>query len=164
MISIEALIEQKNAWLSSQVDVEFPTTQSLQGRELYLTRQQQSSYARLEEIDSVPDNIEIHQVDFHRLTILYAQLQAKQWQEPESQSAVLEFLAQTILSDDHALYLAFHEQELLFAVMLTCREHLALISDIAVVQPRLTEINHQQIAKLIGDKLGLADKEIWYLC
>lgn len=163
MSTIEALIERKNTWLSSQVDVEFPTAQSVKGRELYREKESRVRYSELGTVNKpLATDVELHKVDFHRLTILFAQLQAGQWPQVAEQAAILEFFAQTILSDEHSLYLAFYQQQLIFAAILTQADDLALISDIAVAMDTDIAASNQQIASYLAQELPSSISTICY--
>jgi hypothetical protein len=163
VITVEALIKQKNSWLNSQVDVEFPTAQSVKGRELYQEKESRARYAELGTTDKpLTNDVELHRVDFHRLTILFAQLQSLQWQGEAEQAAILEFFAQLILNDEHALYLAFSNQQMLFAAMVTQVDNLALISDIAVAQETGLIESNQQVASCLAQELPSSISQVWY--
>jgi len=133
MSAISALIEKKNHWLLSHVDVAFPTEESIKGKELYLEQQQKATYT---EYGVEPDKShsayidDIYLVDFHRLTVMFAQLQAQLWPEPEEQAWVLEFFAQITLSDQHPMYLGFSNGKPVISALVTEIEGELLISDV----------------------------------
>lgn len=134
---IESYLEQKNQWLTEQVNVAYPTPQSLDGRDLYLKAEQtkqyiQTQYSQLATPKWVDD---IVLVDFHRLTIMFAILQASQWSEhPEQEKLVIEFLTQIILSDDYQLYLGLLDGEPVAGAItrFDSQEKTLLVSDVTV--------------------------------
>ncbi|WCE32584.1 flavodoxin [Vibrio sp. SCSIO 43137] len=136
MSAISALIEKKNHWLLSHVDVAFPTAESIKGRELYLQQQQKAQYTEhgVKPEKSPSAHIDdIYLVDFHRLTVMFAQLQAQLWPEPEEQAWVLEFFAQITLSDQHPMYLGFSNGKPVISALVTEMEGELLISDLVSV-------------------------------
>ncbi|USD66974.1 flavodoxin [Vibrio sp. SCSIO 43136] len=136
MTDIAQLVEKKNAWLASQVDVEYPTKESLQGRDLYLSRQQ-TAHAVEYKNPLHPDDIEmeIYVIDFHRLTIMFAMLQAKFWQAESEQSLIVEFLTQIIFDENHPMYIAFAEGEPCACALTTPGDGIVLISDLWSLDP-----------------------------
>ncbi len=133
--AISPLVELKNQWLLSQVDVEFPTQESLQGRALYQNYLAQCQYHEVSPEDNV-DNVpcdEVYLVDFHRLTILFSQLQSKRWLDQDEQALVVEFLTQIILADDHQLYVGFSSGEASAVAIVSENEQQRLISDVLVL-------------------------------
>lgn len=132
-----AIAEIKNQWLFQQVDVEYPTPESLAGRELYQQSLENKTYERidvtgLEQTANSPfEQEDVYLVDFHRLTVVFSLLQAKKWQKPAEQNLVVEFLSQIIYSDPCELYLAFSEGEAIAAAIVTHSENTLLISDLS---------------------------------
>ncbi|MFC5079916.1 hypothetical protein VTH8203_03322 [Vibrio thalassae] len=128
----ERLYSNKNQWLASQIDVDFPTPESVQGRELY---QESLSSNYLDSLEPEFDdslNIEWHKVDFHRLTVMFALLQAKRWSVEQHQNAVVEFFAQIILDETHDLYVGFDNTEPCAATIMCKEQSVVLFSDIVV--------------------------------
>ncbi|MCF7354993.1 flavodoxin [Vibrio sp. CK2-1] len=140
---IDSYISAKNHWLSQQVDVEHPTPESLMGRKLYLEAQQNVKYS-VSEIESLLSNkaelsnkagLDVIEVDFHRLTILFSVLQASQLSDiPENQSLIIEFLTQIILDDEYQLFLGFDDGEAVSALI--CKidqdDQVAVLTDIVI--------------------------------
>ncbi len=127
------IAELKNQWMRQHIDVEFPTPESLLGYELYQQRSSNADYQPLQRSDSIqrfPDE-EIYKVDFHRLTVMFALLQASMWPEPRQQQLMVEFLSQIIYSEPCELYLGFQGGEAVLAAIVTKDQDQALISDIA---------------------------------
>lgn len=152
--SQNSLLSSKNQWLYQQIEVEFPTKESLEGRALYLSQAQQTSlqpWQPQSDQAMLPDSIFL--VDFHRLTIMFAQLQAKRWQGAEQQSLIVEFLTQIIYSEPCELYLAFDSGEPIAAAIVTRDDTATLISDLALSDPALAD---SFIAGLV-EKLQLLD-------
>lgn len=133
MSAISALIEKKNLWLLSHVEVAFPTAESLKGKQLYLEQQQKATYTEYGvETDKITSAHidDIYLVDFHRLTVMFAQLQAQLWSEPEEQAWVLEFFAQITLSEQHPIYLGFSNGKPVISALVTEMDGELLISDV----------------------------------
>lgn len=136
-MSAQAISALKNRWLASQIDVEFPTPESRAGYALY---QQRIAHAITEPLHLSLDNQAAHfsaddlfLVDFHRLTIFFAQLQAQVWQTPEQQALTIEFFTQIIYSEPCDLYLGFQAGEPVACAILTQQEETALISDVVTL-------------------------------
>lgn len=133
-ISAQALAELKQRWLKTQIDVEFPTSESQAGYALY---QQRASNFTLQPFDSISfsdttsrfADSDIFLVDFHRLTIFFAQLQAQVWQTPEQQALTIEFFTQIIYSEPCNLYLGFLAGEPVACAIVTQSDDAILISD-----------------------------------
>ncbi|ASU23868.1 hypothetical protein CCZ37_14895 [Vibrio qinghaiensis] len=136
MINQPDVVAIKNQWLFDQVNVEFPTQESLQGRDLYQQAVIQRSYRSF--MTSIDDpNLslldEIYLVDFHRMTIWFALLQASLWDDKNDQSKVIEFFTQIIYSPPCELYLGFKQGEPVAAGVVTFTSQALLISDIVVL-------------------------------
>lgn len=134
MYSDSKLIEKKHRWLCEQVEVEHPTPESIVGRELYCAREASVRYGpppvsgQLTSSERRLD--EIYKVDFHRLTIQFAQLQANWWENAADRAHVLEFFAQIILSAEHDLYLGFKDGQAVISGLASFDGSQLLISDI----------------------------------
>ncbi|EGU35371.1 flavodoxin [Vibrio scophthalmi] len=132
-----AIAEIKNNWLYAQVDVEFPTKESLVGRDLYQAKIEHKQYQILETatLDSARDSFaaeDIYLVDFHRLTVMFALLYSKQWSSDEDQQMMIEFLTQIIYSEPCELYIGFQNGEPITTAILTRSSEQVLVSDITV--------------------------------
>ncbi|PMH43790.1 hypothetical protein BCU68_13155 [Vibrio sp. 10N.286.49.B3] len=130
---LPSVIDDKNQWLLDQVNVEFPTKESLIGRDLYqtaLTEKQYKMWSGDTSLAPVVD--ELYLVDFHRLTIMFSILQAKQWPAEQDQAHLIEFFTQIILSDAHQLYVGFHGNTPVTAAIVTDKDESVLISDIVI--------------------------------
>lgn len=130
-----ALLAIKNQWLHQQIEVEFPTKESLEGRALYLEKADNTPlemwHSRGQEI---MESDALFLVDFHRLTIMFAQLQAQRWHDADQQSLVVEFLTQIIYSPPCELYLAFENGQPTAAAIVTRQDAQTLISDIVALK------------------------------
>jgi hypothetical protein len=127
------IVEQKNQWLISQVDVPYPTEESVKVRDLYLNACGNSVCQIFEPsplAQSTAYYDEIYLVDFHRLTVMFAQLQANQWQEAGHQVSILEFFAQIIISEQQPLYIGFKAGEPAACGLVTYLNDQLLISDV----------------------------------
>ncbi|EJL6985384.1 hypothetical protein NMT30_001205 [Vibrio cholerae] len=127
------VVAAKNQWLSSQVDVEFPTAESLEGRDIYhaLSLHTEVSLFQPQACDA-PLLQEIYLVDFHRLTVWFALLQATRSSTQHDQERLVEFFTQIIYSPPCQLFLGFHLGEPVAAGMVTEYEHMVLLSDLVV--------------------------------
>ncbi|GLT14520.1 flavodoxin [Vibrio algivorus] len=134
---IDSYISAKNHWLSQQVDVEYPTPESLMGRKLYLETEQDVKYS-VSEIESLLNNkvgLNVIEVDFHRLTILFAVLQASHLSDkPDNQNLIIEFLTQIILDNEYQLFLGFDGGEAVSALIckIDLDDRLAVLTDIVI--------------------------------
>lgn len=123
----------KNQWLLSQVDVEFPTTESLQGRDIYQALSQNTHVIPLS-VQASDESLqqEIYLVDFHRLTVWFALLQATRCTDPQQQSLLVEFFTQIIYAPPCQLFVGFHLGEPVAAGMVTEHQGTVLLSDLVV--------------------------------
>lgn len=148
-----AIVDTKNQWLWSQVDVEYPTAESVQGRALYQSlieaRQTEPLDTVALEQQTVLDDIFL--VDFHRLTIMFALLQASQFEQQQQQDLLVEFFTQIIYSEPCELYLGFADGQPAAAAILTCQNNQVLLSDIVVNSPQLFG-NKRQFAATVLEK------------
>ncbi|KGY11663.1 flavodoxin [Vibrio tubiashii] len=132
-MTIPQIVKIKNEWLYQQVDVEYPTKESIAGLALYKEKQASSCYETLQELPqgagafSVDD---VFLVDFHRLTVMFSLLQARRWEVQADQEMILEFLSQIIYSEPCRLYLGFKSGEAVAAAIVTQSEGSSLISDV----------------------------------
>lgn len=141
--SSHAIVQIKNQWLWSQVDVEYPTPESIKGRALY---QAMSATREAQVLTETPVPYaldEIFLVDFHRLTIMFALLQASQATDEQQRNLLVEFFTQIIYSPPCELYLGFHQSEPVAAAILTSQPHAVLLSDIVVQAPHVFGDSHQ---------------------
>ncbi|WP_394126248.1 flavodoxin [Vibrio hepatarius] len=132
---IPQIAQVKNSWLYQQVDVQFPTKESLKGLELYKRAASAREYEVLTELPSAETSFhsdDIFLVDFHRLTVMFALIQASQWQNEFEREMIVEFLTQIIYSEPCSLYLGFQSGEPVAAAIVTQTEQSILISDIVV--------------------------------
>ncbi|SHO58498.1 hypothetical protein [Vibrio quintilis] len=142
MVGIPQVVDEKIKWLSGQVDVEFPTEPSLKGRSIYLASIKQCRYSEI-----VPDPASdaytdealtnTYLVDFHRLTVMFALLQANQYDGQAEKDAIVEFFTQIILSPPCQLYLGFEAGQAVAAAIITRNDSELLISDIVILPNQL---------------------------
>lgn len=138
------LIQRKNQWLLSQVEVDYPTKESLIGRDLYFnyTKTQETVQLSLDNlIPASPLVEEFYLVDFHRLTIIFSLLQSQHWPQERDQAMVLEFLSQIILDGEVSLYVGFRQQEAICAAIVTQEQDAWLISDTVSAKGGLTGLD-----------------------
>lgn len=148
------IIKRKNAWLHELVEVEFPTKESLEGRQTYFLSLEEAEY------DVLPDklfiesaralqNDDIFLVDFHRLTVMFSVLQSQRWSTQHDQDMIVEYLSQIILDPDFELYVGFNDGEPVGAAIVSHYEGNTLISDIASSQ----SLDKRQFAVDLAKKL-----------
>lgn len=123
----------KNQWLCSQVDVEYPTPESLEGRDIYQTLSQQVQCLAFEPQSCDEQSLqEIYLVDFHRLTVWFALLQATRSASTDEQQRLVEFFTQIIYSPPCQLYIGFYQGEPVAAGIVTEDQGSVLFSDLVV--------------------------------
>lgn len=147
---IPEIAQVKNSWLYQQVDVQFPTKESLKGRELYKQAVSTRKYETLTELpisETSFDEDDIFLVDFHRLTVMFALIQSSQWEGEFEQEMLVEFLTQIIYSEPCSLYLGFQSGEPVAAAIVTKSEQSVLISDVVV---KNAESSGHFVAALVG--------------
>ncbi len=132
-----ANIERKNAWLYDLVEVEFPTSESLKGRDIYFQALEQQNYQLVDKntllkTDSVFKAEDLYLVDFHRLTIMFSILQSHRWDDKHDQEMIVEYLTQIILTPDFELYVGFQDGNPVGAAIVSQFEGNTLVSDVAV--------------------------------
>ncbi|WP_117234080.1 flavodoxin [Vibrio maerlii] len=151
------LVEAKNQWLSSHVDVPYPTKESLLGRSLYQEYSKQCSIEPVEVSNEDIVGFDLHKVDFHRLTVMFADLQASRW-KGEERALVLEFLSQIILDDVVELYIVGDGSGLVSAFTLTKIEHSLLIGDLIITQSDLLQ---QDVVAMVNKVYAEPVTHIW---
>jgi len=158
-MTIPKIAEIKNEWLYQQVDVEYPTKESIAGLSLYKEKVALCQYHQLEQVP--PESSEfakddIFLVDFHRLTVMFALLQARRWHDQADKDLILEFLSQIIYSEPCSLYLGFKAGEAVAAAIVTESEDASLISDI-VIKDESEQLNKQDFVAGLCAKLGISN-------
>ncbi|MGO1298711.1 MAG: hypothetical protein ACTMIA_15610 [Vibrio sp.] len=147
-VSIPPIVAVKNQWLYQQVDVEYPTPESLRGRARY---QSLIEMQVIEPCQSSPVSLsgdDLYLVDFHRLTILFAMLQSQRVEGDVPQAELLEFFAQIILSKPCELYVGFCDGQPCAAAIVTEYHQEWLISD-CVVTPNARFADQQDLINAI---------------
>lgn len=132
---IPEIVKTKNDWLISQVDVQYPTRESLKGRDLYLSGEKGKQYALFEPIaplaeTATPAVDELFLIDFHRLTVMFSLLQASRWADESEKAYVLEFFSQIILNGECQLYLGFTDTNPVACAIVTRQGEEVLVSDV----------------------------------
>jgi len=134
-MTLPKIAETKNQWLYQQVDVEFPTKESIAGMELYKAAVAQRQYQLMAQVptqDGTFADEDIYLVDFHRLTVMFSLLQAGMWSSEPEQQLIVEFLTQIIYSEPCSLYLGFKDGEAVAAAIVTVEPESVLVSDVAI--------------------------------
>ena len=152
----DTFYEKKQAWLANQVNVEFPTPESVKGRDVYLNQETLHSEAYTYLSSELADNISILPVTEHRLTIRWAMMVASQWDTEYDD--VLEFLTQIDLCDDYQLFVALDGMKPIAACLSQVADNIMYVSDVALTSDFL-DINGflsavmEQQAVLTGNTL-----------
>jgi hypothetical protein len=150
MDTYKVIVDKKHHWLLSHVDVKYPTPESILGRDLYQQRENRTQYQEYSLCETTThDRIEeIYLVDFHRLTVMFAKLQSDDWKDEKSRQYVLEFFAQTTLSEDHHYYLGFIAGKPIIAAIVTCMDKDLLVSDIVTKDSHSNQIKSEFIERV----------------
>ncbi len=162
MDSKTKIIQLKNHWLTSQVDVNYPTPESIQGRDLYLEREKSACYVmKPVNVKTFDQNLidDFYLVDFHRLTVMFAQLQSSYWAEPKEQASALEFFAQIILNEEHPIYVGFKKGIPVICALVTLSKCDFLISDIVTnsTEPEIKELFESMLAEKVYQETGMTE-------
>lgn len=159
MTSKLPLVENKHRWLLGHVDVDYPTPESILGRDLYIGRELAIQYREwpLTQMEPLigPLVDEVFLVDFHRMTVMFAQLQSWFWKDEKAQNHVLEFFAQIDLTDKHDLYVGFINGQPIICCIATWSANELLISDLVSKQPNeavIVSFVQSVYSRYIGDK------------
>jgi len=160
-----ASIERKNTWLYDLVEVEFPTPESLKGRDVYFEALKKATYRVVNKdtllkngAEYLPDDIFL--VDFHRLTIMFSILQSQRWEQQYDKDMIIEYLTQIILTPDFELYIGFKDGIPIGAAIISHLEGNTLISDIAVSESTYKRSFVVALAKRLSTKHKLLDSVI----
>lgn len=155
--TINTLVKKKNDWLTSHVAVKYPTAESIKGRDLYLKAQEDKHYTQIglsefkgslsETEDQAVD--EVHLVDFHRLTVMFALTKASSWQDEQERAFLLEFFAQIMLSTDYPLYVGFKSGEAVACAITHQLDDVMLVSDVVLIHSAGND-NHAFICALLN--------------
>ncbi|AZL86708.1 MULTISPECIES: hypothetical protein [Aliivibrio] len=130
MINNEAFYKNKMDWLSSQVDVEFPTPESIKGRDVYLSQSLTEQLTFTPDAGLISDTVTVLQVTEHRLTIRWAMTVASQWEN--TYDDVLEFLTQVDVSDEYQLFVALDGMKPVAACISQIIDGTMYVSDVVV--------------------------------
>lgn len=150
-MTLPKIAETKNQWLYQQVDVEFPTKESIAGMELYkaaVTQRQYQLMAQVPTQDGTFADEDIYLVDFHRLTVMFSLLQAGMWSSEPEQQLIVEFLTQIIYSEPCSLYLGFKDGEAVAAAIVTVEPESVLVSDVAIKSESANMMKNAFVAAL----------------
>lgn len=135
--SLPHVVNVKNQWLFDQVEVEFPTPESLRGRAVYQSLCEcntVSSFIPADKTSNI-DPQEIYLVDFHRLTVMFSLLQATRADNEQDQNDLVEFFTQIIFSQPCRLYVGFYQATPVAAAIVTESDDQLLVSDIVIKSP-----------------------------
>ncbi|AEX24433.1 MULTISPECIES: hypothetical protein [Vibrio] len=160
-----ASIERKNAWLHDLVEVEFPTPESLKGRDIYFQTLKQQQYQIVDKDSLLAGEAEcktddIFLVDFHRLTIMFSLLQSQRWDKQYDKDMVVEYLTQIILTPDFELYVGFKDGSPIGAAITSHFEGNTLISDVAVSDVIEKSQFESDLAKRLDNEAKLCETVI----
>lgn len=133
-------------------DAEYPTELSKQGLSLYQSQQDETTSTSLNAPQPLPSqHLSFYPVDCHPLTIRYALIRSKQWQDENQQEAVMEYLTQIMFEADSPaqLYVGFFKGKPAACGMLYQNEQGSLISDVyALPLPNQAELIAEMTAYL----------------
>ncbi|MGF1762062.1 hypothetical protein [Aliivibrio kagoshimensis] len=160
---MQTLIEQKYlekmSWMQSHVDVQYPTQESVIGKDYYLATEATETDTYLLDIDILntlplpPFSDEIVLIDNHRLTIRFAMLLSEKW--PDHKESVFEFLTQIILDESYQLFLAIEQGgPTACALVANVTNETVMISDLAFANNMKT-INKQSFIVKLCQRLQL---------
>ncbi|MDD9178475.1 MULTISPECIES: hypothetical protein [Aliivibrio] len=136
-INSETFFQQKQAWLSNQVNVDFPTPESVKGRDVYLKQPAKAAEEYTLSSETLPETISVLLVTEHRLTIRWAITVASQWDAEYDE--VLEFLTQIDLCDDYQLFVALDGMKPVAACLSQVIDGIMYVSDIALTSDAINE-------------------------
>ncbi|WP_165313792.1 hypothetical protein [Vibrio ziniensis] len=147
-----SVVKVKNQWLFDQVEVEFPTPESLKGRAIYQAICESSKITPMaRNIEGIGINSDdIYLVDFHRLTVMFSLLQASRGCNEQEKHYLLEFFTQIIFSEPCYLYVGFNQSEPVAAALVTHFENELLVSDIVIKDPSYG--SNEQFAQAVTNK------------
>lgn len=150
------VFQEKNSWLWQQVNVEFPTAESLRGQACYEELLKESEVVSLTIGDAVTDDqLEgVFLVDFHRLTVMFAVLQSTRVQDEAAQRDLVEFFTQIIYSEPCSLYLGFADSTPVAAALVTKTNDEVLISDV-VLKPNMLYPSSTDFIQSVLQKSGV---------
>ncbi|MZI95158.1 hypothetical protein F9817_18425 [Vibrio sp. CAIM 722] len=139
------LLNVKNRWLWQQVEVDYPTPESIRGRQVYESLSQKASAIPFTDSPSHQQSLHpnVLAADFHRMTIMFSLLQANRVTAPEEKEALVEFFTQIIYSEPCTLYLGFSQGEAVAAALLTIDDNQWLISDVVMCDNQ--EFSHSDV-------------------
>jgi hypothetical protein len=153
--NVDSIVEVKNRWLYQQIDVEFPTKESLLGRAVYQKLHEQSRAISWQPSHAAELlSHDIYLVDFHRLTVMFALLQSQRCIDERDRNNLIEFLTQIIYSPPCELFLGFENGTPVAAAILTQIDNQVLVSDL-VVLPDCQFRTPEFFATQLVEKLGL---------
>lgn len=136
-INSETFNQQKLAWLVNQVNVDFPTPESVKGRDFYLKQPAKETIEHQLSAVTLPETVSVLPVTEHRLTIRWAMTVASQW--TDEYDDVLEFLTQIDLCDDYQLFVALDGMKPIAACLSQVSEGIMYVSDVALTSDIINE-------------------------
>ncbi|WP_261818194.1 flavodoxin [Vibrio gallicus] len=144
------ILGKKISWMTSHIEVDFPTRESVLGKAIYLDLMEASSTEALTGEIAAKTGIEWLQADFHKMTVMFADHFSNNVQLPtQSQGLLLEFLAQIILDKEASqLWLAFNDGQVVATAIVTQMDKQILISDFQLADKHKLGSLIQQIGGL----------------
>lgn len=164
--NVEHLQQQKTQWLLSQIDVDYPTRESVLGKACYLDLVEKFSEITSLVIPStglapVASNTEWLRADFHKLTVLFARFMASHSAVPDASREYLqEFLAQIILDDQgaHSLCLGFNGSEVVGACIVSNDSKALLVSDLLLKSDLTQDVEIAAILNLFDMEISQTEQ------
>lgn len=131
----EKFNQNKQAWLAEQVNVEFPTPESIKGRDIYLSQNKTIPSEHSFVHASIPEGMFVLPVTEHRLTIRWAMMVAHQWKKEYDE--VLEFLTQIELSEQYQLFVVLNGMMPVAACLSQVIDDTLFVSDVVIMDEHL---------------------------
>ncbi|MEZ9509840.1 hypothetical protein BCS96_09435 [Vibrio breoganii] len=164
--NVDHLQQQKTQWLLSQIDVAYPTRESVLGKACYLDLMEK--FSEITSLESAANDLkqavsttEWLRADFHKLTVLFARFMASHSDIPEASREFLqEFLAQIILDDQgaHSLCLGFEGSEVVGACIVSSTSETILVSDLLLKSDLGQQVEVAAILNLFDTEMNQGEQ------
>ncbi|GEM79410.1 hypothetical protein [Vibrio superstes] len=164
--NVEHLQQQKTQWLLSQIDVAYPTRESVLGKACYLDLVEKfneitSLASSADDLNQAMSTTEWLRADFHKLTVLFARFMASHSDIPEASREFLqEFLAQIILDDQgaYSLCLGFEGSEVVGACIVSNGSDTILVSDLLLKSDLAQDVEVAAILNLFDSEINQGEQ------
>ncbi|PMG83237.1 hypothetical protein BCU83_05110 [Vibrio breoganii] len=164
--NVDHLQHQKTQWLLSQIDVAYPTRESVLGKACYLDLIEKFSeinslVSPAKDLNQAVSTTQWLRADFHKLTVLFARFMASHSDIPEASREFLqEFLAQIILDDQgaHSLCLGFEGSEVVGACIVSNTSEIVLVSDLILKNDLAQDVEVAAILNLFDTEMNQGEQ------